>query len=160
LFLNTALHAYESEDKLKAVIVGKVAKYITWKENQRETFKITIIKNQYKNLFDTIYKDKFIKSKPVEIVYIQDIKELNVTDILYIPKVNSINLQKILLKTVDKNILTISDIRGFASKNGILQFYFLEQKLKLKMNTDKLQKEGFGVKRALLRIVDIVKEEK
>ena len=161
LFLfNTSLNAYESEDKLKAVIVGKVAKYITWKDNNATTFKITILKDQYGDLFDEIYKDKQIKDKAVKVIYIKNIEELNDTDILYIPKVNSLELQEILKKTDNKNIFTISDIRGFAQKGGALQFYFHAQKLKLKMNIDVVQKEGFSVNRTLLRIVDIVKEKR
>ncbi len=156
----TTLNAYESEDKLKAVIVGKVAKYVTWEENNDTTFKITVLKNQYENLFLEIYKNKKIKNKPVEIIEIKNIDNLQSTDILYIPKVNAINLQKILNKTKNKNILTISDIRGFAQRGGVLQLYFHSQKLKLKMNTDILQKEGFSVNRTLLRIVDIVKEKR
>jgi hypothetical protein len=155
-----SLNAYESEDKLKVVIVGKVAKYITFKDNNETTFKITVLNNQCKNLFDNVYKNKKIKSKPVEIIYIDKIDNLKSTDILYISKMNTINLQKILQKINGKNIFTVSDMRGFAQRGGILQFYFHSQKLKLKMNTDILQKEGFGANRTLLRIVDIVKEKR
>ena len=156
--LYTSLYAYESEDKLKAVIVGKVAKYIEFKENNSTSFTITILNNQFDTLFDDIYHNKTIQSKPVKIQYIKDIRELNTTDILFISSENSWLLSDILQKIEGRGILSVSDLRGFTQKGGILQLYFLGQKLKLKMNIDALQREKLDADNTLLRIVEIVKE--
>jgi len=159
LLASVVLNAYESEEKLKTVIIGKVAKYISWDTTLNEKFIITVCGNEFGTLFDDIYRDKFIKSKPVEIRYIDKITELQETNILFISQSRESMLQEIVLATKDKNILTISDSRGFAQKEGALQLYFVGQKLKLKMNTDVVQDEGFKVDRALLRVVEIVKRD-
>ena len=39
------LDAYQPEDKLKVVLVGKVGKYVTWNTQDNEKFIITILLN-------------------------------------------------------------------------------------------------------------------
>jgi len=160
IIIFTSLSSYESEDRLKAVIVGKVAKYITFQDKSKEEFIITLYKNDSKDLFDKTYKNIKIKNKSVKINYIEDINDLKYTDILYISNVNSSKLSEILKKTDDKNILTISDTRGFAQKGGVIQLYFVSQKLKLKINTQSATQQNLKIKSTLLRVADIVKGKK
>ena len=158
VLLSIDLNAYQSEDKLKVVLVGKVGKYITWQEKNSDDFIITILNNQNGDLFNKIYRDKKIKNHAVKLKYIQDIDELTQTNILYIPSSNSKNLEEIFKKTVDKNILTISDIRGFSQKGGILQIYFASQKPKIRINLDVAKRENLKIKSSLLQIADVVKD--
>ncbi|RLA69815.1 MAG: hypothetical protein DRG24_07885 [Epsilonproteobacteria bacterium] len=161
LLLLTSLNAYESEDKLKVVIIGKVAKYITYQNAKKsDYFIITVLKNPFETLFDDIYSDKTIKSKPVKINYINTIDALEFTHILYIPEVSSKDLSRILHKTQHSNILTISDARGFAQRGGVMQLYFVSQKLKIKINTYSAKLQEINIQPTLLRIADVVKGEK
>ena len=159
ILLNVSLSAYESEDKLKTVIVGKVAKYISWNDCSSKTFVITVLNSSYSELFDEVYFDKKIKSKPVVIRHIDNIYDLGVTDILFISELGEFTLDEVFMMSKNRNILTVSDMRGFAQKGGNLQLYFVGQKLKLKMNVDAMQEEGFHVKRTLLKIVEVVEAE-
>jgi len=156
LFFIISLNAYETEDKLKVVIVGKVAKYVTYKDNNLTNFTITVLNNPFGNLFDSVYYNKKIKSKPVKINYIKNIDDLNNTDILYISNVDNEELSNIIQKTNGKNILTVSDTRGFAQRGGVLQLYFVSQKLKLKINLNSAKEQSLKIKSTLLRISDVV----
>ena len=150
--------AYESEDKLKSIIIGKLAKYITWNTASSESFVITILQNPFGDLLDKSYQDKKIKSKAVKIKYIDKPDELEFTHILYIPQVNQKQLEQILKKANQNNVLTISDSRGFAEKGGIVQVYFVSQKVKLKINLDIAKAENLMISSALLRIATVVRE--
>lgn len=153
----SSLYAYESQEKLQAAIIGKIAKFITWEDSSSEKFVITILNNDSGNTFEKLYKNKHIKGKKVEIKYISNINQLSFTNILYIPKVTSKELKNILNKSKSKNILTISDTRGFAEKNGMVQVYFISQKPKLKINLDIANQENLKIKSSLLKIADVVK---
>jgi len=157
-FYHSSLLAYESEDKLKAVIIGKVAKFVKWKDRKNDNFVITIMNNPYGQLFDEIFDGKKIQKRDVELKYIDDIDKLSDTNILYIPASNSKNLNKILEKINGKNILTISDIRGFAEKKGIVQVYFSSQKIKLKINLDIAKEDDLKISSALLRVATVIRE--
>lgn len=157
----SVLNAYESEDKVKAVIIGKLAKYIKWEDKKEDNdFIITVLNNPYDDLFDKVYAKKKIQGKQVKIDYIDDISQLKNPHILYIPKTEAAELSPILNVTSDKNILTVSDIRGFAEKQGIVQVYFASQKAKLKINVDAANKQNLKIKSSLLNIAEVVKEEK
>ena len=158
--LISSINAYEEEDKVKVVIVGKVAKYIKWRNNSSEKFVITVLKNPFNDLFDTIYKSKKIHKKDVEIKYINNIDKLTDTNILYLPKVNSTELNKVLKKIKGKHILSISDMRSFAQKGGMIQISFASQRAKLKINLQSTDRENLQVKASLLKISDVIKGSK
>ena len=159
LLLFSISQGYESEDKLKALLVGKVAKYITWQEENRDNFKITVLNGHPDDLFKKIYSGQKIKNKDVEVVYINTVEEIGNTDILFISEENAERLDDILTKTENKNIFLVSDIKGFAQKGGMMQLYFASQKIKLRINLDNVKKEELKIKSSLLRIADIVRED-
>ncbi len=154
------LYGYESEDKLQVVIIGKVSKFIKWQDKENDKFTITVLDNPYGDLFNTIFDDKKIKKKEIDIIYIDSINKLSDSDVLYIPNSQAKTLPEILEKIKNKNILTVSNIRGFAEKGGIIQIYFVSQKVKLKINLDVANEEKLKISSSLLRIAKIVKEEK
>ena len=152
-------YGYESEDKLKAAIVGKVAKYVTWSEKRGDSFKITVLNKKTDTLFSKVFSNKKIKNREVEIEYVKDISEISGSDILYIDKEYGNNLAQILEVVGEKKIFLVSDIKGFADKGGMMQIYFISQKPKLRINLENTQNKEFKIKSSLLRIADIVKEE-
>lgn len=156
IFFNS-LNAYELEDEIKVVLIGKLSKYIDWEEKNNNDFVITILKNPFNKLFDNIYKDKIIQTKNVKIKYIDNIDDLTSTNVLYIPKVSTSELKKILKKTENKNILTISDMRNFASRGGMIQILFYSQLAKLKINLKSAQQEKLQIRASLLQISDVIK---
>jgi len=156
--LSTTLQASKSENTLKAMIVGKVSKYISWQDNSHDNFVITVLKDPFDGKLKDMYSGKKIKSKNVKVVYIDTIDELGFTNILYIPTSEASELQNILQKIKNKNILTVSDIRGFAEKKGAMQLYFVSQKIKLKINLDISRENDLKIKSSLLRIATVIKE--
>ena len=159
IFIFTNALAYQSEDTLKAVIIGKIAKYITWDRDTNKKFVIAVLNANDKKLFDTIYNGKKVKKKFVVIKQVENINKLQNADILYISSTKAYDLPLILKKLKDKNIFTVSDIRGFAQKGGMMQVYFASQKVKLRTNLDKTNESNFKIKSSLLRIADVLREE-
>jgi hypothetical protein len=161
LFITVTLQASLSEDKLKVMLIGKIAKYIVWDENSTSNeLCITILKNPFEKIPHQFYKDKKIDGKDVKIKYIENIDELNESDILYIPSSESSQLQTILDSIKGKGIFVISDIRGFAQKSGMLQLYFVSRKIKLKINLQSVKEEHLNIRSTLLRIAKVIKEDR
>ena len=164
LLFTTSVNAYENENRLEALITGKIAKFISWSNKNSPDFIIGVYKNQLNTIFDDVYRNATIKSKRVKIEYIKNIKSVkNLQDIeiLYISsQASSAELKTILTYIKNKNILTISHIRGFAQKGGMIQLYTKNQRLKLRINLDNVQKENIKIKASLLRISDVIRESK
>ena len=155
-----SVDAYESEDKVKVVIVGKVAKFIRWMDNSDKKFTITVLKDPFDGLFDTIYSKKKIHKKNVELKYIDSVDDIADTDILYLPKLSSDELKNVFEKIDGKDILSVSDMRSFAQKGGMIQISFASQRAKLKINTQSTKKSNLQVSASLLKISDIVEGNK
>ena len=159
LFFNS-LNGYQLEDKLQVIITGKIAKFISWGDNTSKTLDITVFNNKFGTYFDDLYQDKKIKGKNVVINYIDKIEQIKDTHILYICDSDFNTLNNIFNHTKNKKIVTISDIRGFAQKGGMVQIYQKNQKLKLKINLNIVNQKNIKIKSSLLRIVDIVGDNK
>jgi len=153
----SSLNAYESEEKLKVVIIAKISKFVRWQSNDNEKFIITVLNNTYGELFNRTLNGIKIQNKNIEIKYIDNIDNLSQTNILYIPMGSGKDLNTILDKTKGKNILTISDIRGFADKDGVMQIYFISQKVKLRINLSRSKKNNLQISSSLLAIADVIK---
>jgi len=159
--LISSLSAYQSEKYLEALIIGKVAKYVEWNTQETKDFIIAVLHNPFADILDTIYKHKTIHGKKVKLIYIDDIGELpQNTNILYIPQEDAAQLPDIIDKIKDKPILTISPIRGFAEKEGILQIYFVARKIKFKINLDIAKQNDLYIKSTLLRISEVLQKDK
>lgn len=157
LLVSTTLLSYESEEKIQALLIGKIAKFITWEDESSDVFIITILHNSFGDTFDKLYEGKQIKGKNVEIRYITNIKDLKKTNILYISNVSAVELDDVLEKTKNTNILTMSDLRGFAEKKGTVQVYFASQKPKLKINLASAKEQNLQIKSSLLQIAEVIK---
>lgn len=151
--------AYDSDDTLKVSIIEKASQFISLKEKVGESVIVTVFNNSYGDLFEKIFADKQINSKNIKIKYIDNIDQLEDTTILYISNVSSESLSAILEKVNKKNILTVSDMRGFAEKGGVMQVYIVSQKAKLKINLDVANKEDIKVKASLLRIAEVIQKD-
>jgi len=158
-FCHINLHAYEPENNLKAILVSKIANFVKWQDCSSDKFKITIFNDGYNDSLNQNYIQSPIKQKEVVIQNVQDIKELKETNILFIQKTSSKTLNEIMHYIKGRNILTISDIRGFTEKGGIVQIYSLNQKLKIRINVDIAKQEKLNIKASLLRLADVVRSE-
>lgn len=157
--LTLSVHAYESEETLQSAIVGKIAEYIAWPGTPGERFTIAILKNRMGDQFERTYENITINGTPVRIVKVDSIAAVKSPEIVYISNRNTKQLPDILRALKGLPVLTVSDIRGFAEKGGMVQIYFSDQRMRLKVNIDALAAHGLVASPYLLRVVDVVKDE-
>jgi len=159
-FFHSGLLAYENENEVICVLISKIAKFTQKNNTEIKPYTITILHNQFGNLFTEIFKDIKIQNKNVKIEYINDIQDLKPSNILIIFDTSTDELNKILFFTKKKHLLTISTMRGFAQRSGMVEIYAYNQKLKLKINLEKVKQEGIYINSALLRLATIVKGDR
>jgi len=161
LFLTTSLFSYQSEKYLKAVVIGKVAKYVQWSKTDSKEFIITVLHNPFGKILDSVYKNRTIHGKKVIISYIDSMSQMpKDTYILYISKEDSAHLINIIEKVKNRPILTISSIQGFAQKEGVLQINFIDRKIKFKINLDVAKRNNLYIKSTLLHISEVLQKDK
>lgn len=160
LFLYSNVIAYEEENKVICAITSKIAKFTQKNNSEINPYTITVLNNQFGNLFTEMFKEIQVNDKDVQIFYIDDINQLQSSNVLFIFDTPIDELTKIFSLIKNKRILTISTMRGFAQRGGMVQIYSQNQKLKLKINLDSVKKEGIYVNSALLRIASIIQGDK
>ncbi len=149
------------EYKMKAVFVFNFTKYIQWPDNDTsETFEIAIIGNSnIINPLKEIAKNKLINKKKIKIISCKDIQDINIPHILFISTSEKKNLDKILQKVKNKNILTISDSKEFANKGVTINFVIVKGKIKFEINTHAIESTGLQISSQLLKLAILVQEK-
>lgn len=146
------------EDRMKAVFIFNFTKYINWTNSDTSgTFEIAIIGNSnIINPLKKIAKNKLINKKQIKIISCKDIQDINTPHILFISTSEKKNLDKILQKVKNKNILTISDVKGFANKGVTINFVMVKGKIKFEINTHAIESAGLQISSQLLKLAILV----
>jgi len=153
------LLAGDEERKLEAVFLGRFASFIEWPANPRSHTIITLIdENPFGALLDTLYRDKKINAKPVQVRQVSRVQDIGETDILFITLDTVAARQEAIDYAQSNAILSISEARGFAERGGILQINFVEQRPLITINHDAALKSRIRIAAPLLSIAKIIKE--
>jgi len=155
--LSPALLASTASDIVKTKITGKVAKYIE-SESQNTNFQITTFNLSFAKTFDKVFSKKSIQNRPVKINHINDISQIKSPDILVIGDVTHDTLKQIIAQAADKKILTVSDASGFVERGGVLQYYLVNQRIKIRINLSALKRNQLSANASFLKIADVYKE--
>ena len=158
-FAGISAYASNEERDLKAVFIGRFANFIELPNHTRDKFLITVIDdNPFEDVLDNLYRDKLIHGKPIKIKYVTKIDQIEETDILFITLSNQKAVLEAIKYAQEHSILTISDIRGFAERGGIIQIYFVMQKTKLKINLASANLSRIKISAPLLSIAEVIQE--
>jgi len=147
------------EQKVKGMFVGKISSLITWPSGKSSSkFVIGVYgKNGISNELKKIYAKKKIKRKTVKIISSTNISDLKSSDIIYIAKASSSQIKEVVKFATANNILTISDVKGFVDKEGIIQLFTVSKKVKIKVNNTIAKKSNLKIKSILLKLAKDVK---
>ena len=159
IFFSNTLHSANSQDDVKVAIIGKLSHFIKWENtSQNENFIITILRDtDFKNLLEARYSGGNMNSKKVLVKHIEKLDDIKRTDILYVSNLSHKEQYKVSAYAKENSILTLSQEKGFAQRGGVIQLYFVAQKIKLKINHQAAKKTGLKISSTLLAISTIVK---
>lgn len=159
------LKAQVSYNDVKAVFIERFTRFIEWPaeksmDDTTRLFKITVLndKNFY-NTLNNIYSDQKIYNKKVQVKHISNYKDIENCHLLFIGDNQSGNLKNILKTAQEKNILTISDKKGFSEKGVHINFFVKNEQIRFEINQESLKEAHFTVSYLLLNVAKIVGKE-
>lgn len=109
-------------------------------------------------LIETV-KTRTIAGKKAKILIITDDKEIEQCNLLYIADIPGKQLQKILEIVDNLPILTVSDSPGYAEKGGMIEMFFLKNKMRYIVNPTAVRKSGLLLDSTILKYADKLIEE-
>lgn len=151
------------ENAIKSVFIHNIIRYyVNWPElDTSDVFVIgSIGESDLIEPLKEITKNLAAHNKKIKIIHYQELADINTCDVLFISEMKKKRLENILQRLQNKNILTISDTKGFANRGVAINFVNIEGKIKLEINTNAIDRAGLQVSSQLLKLALLVKEEK
>lgn len=149
-----ALEEYE----IKAGFIFQFTKFIDWPETAKADgqFVIGILGDDPFGEALSPLETERVGAQPIVIKHFQSIQSVQPTDVLFISRSETPKLNEILSKTRKNNLLTISEIPGFISRGGIINFVKQGSRIRFEINQRLAEESGLKFSSKLLSLAERV----
>ncbi len=142
------------EYKLKAAFLVNFSRFITWPEQSfapgQQDFTLCVVgKNPFGTMLQAVEGQK-INGRNLRIVYADSFQKLPQCHMLFISRSEKSDLDSILSRTVQQPVVTVSDIPGFVSFGGSIEFVTKDDRLSFVINHSVLKKRGIQASASML----------
>jgi YfiR/HmsC-like len=152
------------EYQIKAAFLFNFAQFIEWPTNTftnvGTSFSIGILGDDpFGKALDETVQGETIQQHRLVIRRSQRLEDLQDCQIIFISKSEKGHLPEILSKLGGKKMLTVSELQGFASHGGVINFYLEGNKVRFEINPSTAQREGLKISSQLLSLGKIIESE-
>lgn len=161
--LTHAIDAAE-EYEIKAVYFYNLGSFATWPESafvDNTQVNLCILgEDPFGETLDFIVqKNKTIKERPVMVKRLSKIEQAKGCHLLFIDDSMKPKLDSIFSWLKSQPVLSVSDIKNFVVKGGMIEFYRRDNKVRLQLDPVTLDEAGLKVSAQLMKIAKIVKHQ-
>jgi len=147
--------------ELKAALLYKLALFIEWPKSafhgDEHSFGLCVLG---KNPFGTslnVVKKRSINSRKINVHIFSKANEAKKNcHLIFLSQSNQPSVKQALSVLSHQAILTVSDIPGFAEKNGMIEMITIDDRNGFRINRRVLQQAGLKAAASLLQLSDIV----
>ncbi len=147
------------EQKIKAGLVYNFLKYTVWPESDslkdEGRLRICLLGNPFDGYLSPL-DGRTAQQYIIVISQIQQITEVGGCNIVVIDTHHESNLPALLKSLKDKHILTVSDIRDFAKRGGMVELAKEGEKINLYINKKAVAHAGLDIEDRMLRLARFV----
>lgn len=150
------------EYQLKATFLYRFSNYISWPPSaftsDDQTFKICILgKDPFGVILDvTVENEKVAGNRSVNVIRLNKIAETKICHILFTNTWESASLKELFAITKNCPILTVSDRENFITQGGMIEFFTLDNRIRLMVNPDAMELLGLKASANFLRLSKIM----
>jgi hypothetical protein len=151
------------EYQVKAAFLFNFAQFVEWPTNTftntEEPFTIGILgADPFGQALDETVQGEMIQKHRMIIRRSPRIEDLQGCQILFISKSEKSRVTEILPK-LGTRILTVSEVQGFTSHGGVINFYLEGSKVRFEINPVSARHEGLKISSQLLSVGKVVESE-
>jgi hypothetical protein len=151
----------EREYEIKAAYIYNFINYIDWPENAFPApggiITIGVVGETQFRAALNVLNGKQIKGRTVALKQINDPKDLDQCQIVFISSSEKSRVPELLGKLKDSRVLTVSEIDGFAEQGGIINFISEHNRVRFEINPDAARRLGLNISSELLKLAKLVK---
>lgn len=148
-----------SEYEVKAGFIYNFVKFVEWPDGPPTDTKILTLcilgVDPFGKNADSII-DKIVRGKKLSVKRLEEQGEFKGCSIVFISGSEKGNLAHILEILKGKNILTISDTKGFGKQGVMINFFMEENKVRFEINLEKARQANLTISSKLLRLARII----
>ncbi len=163
LFPPSTIHAEDSvsgEYRVKAAFVYNIAKFVEWPAESFNGPKNSLVLSIWEgNPFGSFLKsleNKNIRGRKLHVRLDQETRKIENVHILFISPSEEKDLPKILSRIKGLPILTVSDMKLFARRGGMVNLVRVGNKIHLRINSEVLKRSGLKISSQILKLAEIV----
>ncbi len=149
-----------TESQVKAIYLYNFAKFVTWPPDTSSPNAPMTICLDHADSFVPVLQDAVsgekIDGRSVSIRRISSASEGAACSILYIDSSEAARAQEFLAAAAGHDVLTVSDISGFAKRGGIIEFVLEGSRVRFKVDLSAAQKAHLGLSSQLLKVAQSV----
>jgi hypothetical protein len=151
------------ESEIKAAFVFNFIKFVEWPDEvfagRRTPIKLCVWgQGALGGALDAL-RNKKTKNRAIQVLYTQEMRELSGCHVLFIKSTDGRSLGKIFGRMTRRPVLTISDMRGFATSGGIIGLFRSGEQMRFAINVDAARRSGLRISSQLLKLGKIVSTE-
>ncbi len=144
-------------DKVKAAIVYKLTKFISWPE-KKQTLTLCVIGQGAINSEIFKINHKFSLARRISVTHKHPNASLGkLCDLIYIHNTKSDQISAVVNKLRNKPVLTISDSKNFANQGGVIELFRAGSRIRFAINKNVAQNTGLTINPQLMGLAKVVK---
>jgi hypothetical protein len=153
-----------NEDKIKASYVFNFIRFVTWpsilsSNLSSQKIIVCIINNhQFIQAFNPIIGRK-VRGHLLVFREVTQLTEISSCNLVYIDQSQRKLLTRLLPEVQKYKILSISNIKGFCARGGIIGMVTQKGRIRVEINLAVAQKVGFNISSNLLEVATIVRSQ-
>lgn len=157
LFSNAVSTDANREYQLKAAYLLNFARFIYWPKalfsSEIDVFRICVYgESPFAENLNHLLSKK-VQGRSIKINQIENLNNVAVCHILFVCKSNEDDFHKIS-SYFPQHVLTVSDVKGFSSQGGMIEFVRFDNKIKFEINVAQSTKSGIKYRSQLLEVAE------
>jgi hypothetical protein len=150
-----------TEYQVKAAYLFNFGKFVKWPEqtsSEHDTFSICVLgSDPFGKVLDVTVSGEQIDGRKARVRRLASAADANGCRILFVSRSEEGRLGSVLATLGRSPVLTVSDIDGFANRDGMIQFVMDRDRVRFQVNLAATQKAGLSLSSELLKVATAVK---
>ncbi|MBI3667943.1 MAG: YfiR family protein [Acidobacteria bacterium] len=149
------------EYQVKAAFLFNFAKFVEWPAEKLGDGSNPIIvgilgKDPFGSSIDETFRGKTVNGRDVIVRRISQASDAGRCHILFVASSEKGRLEEILLSVASSSVLTVSEIKQFVERGGMISFTTDENKVRLEINVGAAERAGVKISSKLLKLAQVV----
>ncbi|HFQ90441.1 MAG TPA: YfiR family protein [Desulfobulbus sp.] len=151
------------EPVLKVAYLYNFSKYVHWPQDgppssPPEPFDICVIRGERLRLPLKQLEKRSVGGRPIITHLLSGLPRQQVCEMVYFVDSSRSEVAAALKRLAGRPVLTVADLTGFAVQGGMIELTREDDRIRFRINVDKIREAGLRVSSRLLKLATIVRE--